>query len=103
MRKKSVFTQGRLLNRVGMCEHREDHFHLRNQSGGGVGPSRAISHQRGRLFTSSIEDDEGVATLLQVSRHTAPHDAETDKTNFHSPLPRSSPSLSISASSDCLR
>ena len=31
----------------------------------------------------AIEDDQCVALLLQIRCHSTPHDAETDKSNFH--------------------
>src|SRR6476646_6277079 len=100
MGKKSLFAQDRFLDGGGMRKHREDNLHLWPQSGGGVGPSRTFSHQGISLFTSPVEDDKGVTVFLQVCRHSAAHNTQTDKTDFHWPLPASSATVSISVRSD---
>src|SRR6266705_1235673 len=86
-----------------MRKHRKDRFHLERQRGRRIRPCGAFSHQGFRLLTSPVEHNKRMAVLLEVCRHPAAHDAQTDKTDFHRRLRSSAATDPISVSSDSAR
>jgi hypothetical protein len=48
-----------------------------------IGKYSAGAEQRLCFSASAIEHDQWVSVLLQIRRHTTPHYAQSDKSNFH--------------------
>src|SRR6266498_2692418 len=66
-----------------MSQHCEHHVDLFGEFCRRIRKCSAGTEQRLRFGASAIEKDQRVAVLLQIRRHTTPHYAQTDESNFH--------------------
>src|SRR5438876_6866448 len=81
---KSIDAQSCLFDRVRVSQHGEEHVHLSGKFRQRISKFSAGTEQRLCFGASAIEQNQTMALLLQVRRHPTSHDAQTNKSNFHS-------------------
>src|ERR1700693_5004390 len=82
---KSIGAESGLFDCFRMSQHREEHVYLFGEFYRGTGESSTRAKQRLCFGASTIEHDQTMSLLLQVRRHPASHDAQTNESNSHFP------------------